>query len=76
MFVIDVTESMHEMQRDAQQSCFQAAIRAATNMMMNRIISNETDLIGVVFYGTVGCFSLRMNLRNKHRILPAFPTLM
>lgn len=53
LFVIDATEQMYEVDEVTGVSFMQAAIRSVLDCVMQRINTNEADLIGVLFYGTV-----------------------
>lgn len=35
---------------------FYRAIKCAMTVQMNKIISSESDLVGIMLYGTVRCF--------------------
>ncbi|CAH1785312.1 unnamed protein product [Owenia fusiformis] len=50
IFLIDCTESMFE--KSEEQSNFELAIKCAKNVIQNKIISSDKDLMGIVFYGT------------------------
>ncbi|XP_064634818.1 X-ray repair cross-complementing protein 6-like [Lineus longissimus] len=50
IFVIDCSESMFE--ENDSSTPFELCIKCAKNVMQNKIISSEKDLMGLVFFGT------------------------
>ncbi|KAF9977627.1 X-ray repair cross-complementing protein 6 [Actinomortierella ambigua] len=50
LFVIDSSPAMHEVNEDGE-SPFKMAIKCAKSVQMNKIISSESDLIGIMVYG-------------------------
>lgn len=54
LFVVDVSADMQAQDFDeGKQSYIQAAIRAVVDVMKSKIIMSESDLVGVMLYGTV-----------------------
>ncbi|KAG0331408.1 X-ray repair cross-complementing protein 6, partial [Podila humilis] len=51
LFVIDCSPSMHEPDQDGEIP-FKTAIKCAMTVLLNKIISSDSDLVGVVLYGT------------------------
>ncbi|KAG0268258.1 X-ray repair cross-complementing protein 6 [Actinomortierella ambigua] len=50
LFVIDSSPAMHEVNEDGE-SPFKMAIKCAKSVQMNKIISSESDLVGIMVYG-------------------------
>ncbi|XP_062513142.1 X-ray repair cross-complementing protein 5-like [Corticium candelabrum] len=55
IFVIDCSESMFEPRTDGEDSAFSLCIRCAKNVLSNKIISSDKDLVGIVFFATDKC---------------------
>jgi len=53
IFMIDASPEMFQ-ENDAGEVAFHSAVRGAIEMMTRKIISSDSDLMGVCFYGTVG----------------------
>ncbi|KAJ3201794.1 X-ray repair cross-complementing protein 6, partial [Dinochytrium kinnereticum] len=51
IYVIDTSPAMHE-PLESGKSFFQIAIKTAISLLLNKIINSESDLVGIVFYGT------------------------
>jgi ATP-dependent DNA helicase 2 subunit 1 len=52
IFAIDCSESMFRPRDNAEESWFELSIRCSKNVLSNKIISSDKDLIGVVFFAT------------------------
>lgn len=52
MFVIDCSPAMLKPSEDGEIP-FYTAIKCAMTVQLNKIISSESDLVGIVLYGTV-----------------------
>ncbi|KAF9915124.1 X-ray repair cross-complementing protein 6, partial [Lobosporangium transversale] len=51
LFVIDCSPAMLKASEDGEIP-FYTAIKCAMAVQLNKIISSESDLVGVIFYGT------------------------
>ncbi|XP_023931521.1 X-ray repair cross-complementing protein 6-like, partial [Lingula anatina] len=51
IFLIDCAESMFQ-NGDSEETPFELCIKCTKNVIQNKIISSDRDLLGVVFYGT------------------------
>lgn len=48
---------------------FKTAIKCAGAVLMNKIVATETDLVGIVLYGTVCCIWVqKIGVRNRSDI--------
>ena len=53
LFAIDCTEGMTVPMSGGGASAFESALRCASAMLQDKIISSENDLVGVLLFGTV-----------------------
>ncbi|KAJ3110639.1 X-ray repair cross-complementing protein 6 [Phlyctochytrium bullatum] len=51
IYLVDASPSMH-IPQESGRSFFQKTIKTAVSLLMAKIISSETDMLGIVFYGT------------------------
>ncbi|KAJ3334195.1 X-ray repair cross-complementing protein 6 [Blyttiomyces sp. JEL0837] len=52
IFLVDASPNMHIPQDEENLTPFRKVLKACLGHLMGRIIDNDTDLVGIVFYGT------------------------